>query len=230
MDGFKQGVDDKLKKVITAKFCDRHDKGMKKMTNIRNCMRIIGFTNNENPLKISNKDRRFQIVEVDGDPKEQEYFTQLYKVITDKSVLLKFVDELKERDIPDNLSKNIIETGFKESVASVSIPGHIKFIKEFIKKNYICEMQSSQFYDMYEKFCEKKGWTSKTMTWFGRNMPKIDGIEKNRSNRCVKYCFDKESIVDYLHKNKYICDDMLLEYKYMIQNPEESDVDSDDSL
>ena len=59
---------------------------------------------------------------------------KLYEVITDKSVLLKFVDELKERDVPNNLSKNIIQTGYKESVASVSTPSHIKFIKEFIDK------------------------------------------------------------------------------------------------
>lgn len=231
MDGFKQGVDDKLKKIITAKFCDRHDKGMKKMLNIRNCMRIIGFTNNENPLKISNKDRRFQIVEVRGDPKEHEYFTQLYKVITDKSVLLKFVDELKERDVPDNLSKNIIETGYKESVASVSIPSHIKFIKEFINKDkFQSDLQVSKFYEKYEKFCDKKNWTPKTMTWFGRNIPEIDGIEKKRTPKFIIYKFNREEIVDYLHKNKYICDDMLLEYKYMITEEPDNEIDNDDEI
>jgi len=206
-DGFKSGNEDKLKKIITAPYQIRHDKGLKKIENIRNCMRIIIFTNNKIPLKVSKTDRRFGIFECSDKIPSSEYFTNLYKCMKDKSKLLKFIDQLKKRDVPDIFtSKDIPCTEYKEELSSVSIPliaRYLQFDLEF-KDNVELQITGTDFYKNFKRHITKyERDIDFTMTKFGRDIKEYNGIEKKRSRNGVFYIIKVKEVIDYLKEKNY---------------------------
>jgi len=206
-DGFKTGNEDKLKKVITAPYQIRHDKGLKKIENIRNCMRIIIFTNNKIPLRVSKTDRRFGIFECSDNIPSTEYFIDLYKCMKDKSKLLKFIDELKKRDVPDIFtSKDIPITKYKEELSSVSIPLLARFL-QFNLENYTdneIKISSTDFYKNFKRYITKyEKDIDYTMTKFGRDIKGYNGIEKKRSSGGVYYIISIPKVIQFLKDKNY---------------------------
>jgi len=206
-DGFKSGNEDKLKKVITAPYQIRHDKGLKKIENIRNCMRIIIFTNNKIPLKISKTDRRFGIFECSDNIPPSEYFCNLNKCMKDKSKLLKFIDELKKRDVPDIFtSKDIPCTEYKEELSSVSIPLIAKFLQFYLECSVDEDIQitSTDFYKNFKRHITKyERDMDFTMTKFGRDIKEYNGIEKKRSRNGMYYIIRVKEVINYLKEKNY---------------------------
>jgi len=206
-DGFKSGNDDKLKKKITAPYQIRHDKGLKKIENIRNCMRIIIFTNNKIPLKVSKTDRRFGIFECSDNIPSTEYFTNLYKCMKDKSKLLKFINELKEREIPDIFtSKDIPMTKYKEELSSVSIPLLARYLQFYLECRVEGEIKiiSTDFYKNFKRHITKyERDMDFTMTKFGRDIKEYNGIENHRNRNGVFYIIKVKEVINYLKEKNY---------------------------
>lgn len=207
VDGFKSGNEDKLKKVITGPYQVRHDKCLKKIENIRNCNRIIIFTNNKIPLKVSKTDRRFGIFECSDKIPSSEYFCNFYKCMKDKSKLLKFIDELKKRDVPDIFRiKDIPCTEYKEELSSVSIPLIAKYLQFYLECRVDGEIKitSTDFYTNFKRHITKyERDMDFTITKFGRDIKEYDGIVKKRGRNGVFYIIKIKEVINYLKEKNY---------------------------
>ena len=211
-DGFKQGNDDKLKELITAKYCVRHDKGMKKINNIRNCMRILLFTNGDWSLKVSTTDRRYAIIECCKKLPPPEYFKALGKAVVNKSQLLKLIDELKKRDVPDVFnSTHIPETKYKNELASMTIPNISRFLQDrcetYIDENNVdgeLKIKDKDLHKSLSNFIIRIGGNVGKHNSTNKKLEQYDGISRARSNKGIYWKINVNAVIQSLKdRNEY---------------------------
>ena len=93
------GIIDKIKDSITREDVVMEFKGIDPVV-IKDYCNYIYTTNNINPVKIDEDDRRFQIIECsDKHKNDKAYFTKLRKDMNDKKILKTFYKFLKKRPI-----------------------------------------------------------------------------------------------------------------------------------
>lgn len=89
---------DRLKSTLTDAFLKVNEKFEKKHTE-RFCARFMMFTNNENALPLSEKDRRVYVVRCTNEPKDADYYTTLYGRLKDEAFIAAVWHALGKRDI-----------------------------------------------------------------------------------------------------------------------------------
>ncbi len=82
-DGFTMKED--LKNFITEKNVIINEKGLKQYT-IKNYARLLMFCNNENPVEITEDNRRFWVVKT-GEKQNSQYYDKLYNNIDNSNIL-----------------------------------------------------------------------------------------------------------------------------------------------
>jgi len=181
-----------------------------------NC--YIFFTNNENPIEIDTKERRYAIFESNNKyVKNQEYFKNLYKEINNDQYVKIFFDYLMSLDVKDyDFEKNIPETEIYKNSISSSIPIVAKFLEDLIIKN-IRINKILKIDNIFESFCQYiKDYKFKielNITSFGLQLKKYldNGITKKRISSGFVYIIDFETLKQHLIKLKYMTNDDLFE-------------------
>lgn len=209
-----QKEQEQIKEKITEPMVTWEEKGKQKI-DMKNVMRLIFFTNNNNPIKPSPTDRRMMVIECSNNIPSPEYFKELYDALNNKAQLLGFINFLKKRDLTNwQPPRDRVLTGFHEELSSKSVPHFDKFIIYFIKRDGEgfgeITRRARTFYEDYEDWCKCKNYNPNTMTSFGRQMKKIDGITYVKQNY-VKYTINMTEVVEYLYNRNYICEDEKLE-------------------
>ena len=208
-DGFKTGNDDKMKDLITAEYQSKEDKGMKKINYIRNCMRVLIFTNSEYALKLSSTDRRYCLIKGSSDIPPKEYFDKLGIMMKSKSHLLKFIDELKKRDVPTKFHKSTIPyTQYKHDVASITIPQLSRFLQEKleIKGDKVIKVSRKDFLRRFKHYVALSGNNySKSDQMLGKNiLNNYDGsMIQKRNGAGNYYIIDCAKVIASLKKQNH---------------------------
>lgn len=165
---------DKIKSFITAKNIPFEQKGIDPIM-IRNCSRMLFFTNNDYPVKIEQSDRRFVVAECSTDIKnDTAYFKRLLMAFQDKKATTAFGMFLKQLDISnfDTTNDRPITKLYKE-VQTATTPSEIRY---FVEKTFEDEcfgepMSGEEIYAGYTYWCDmskKKYKPIARQTFLGR--------------------------------------------------------------
>lgn len=214
---------DKIKSFITAKNIPFEQKGIDPIM-IRNCSRMIFFTNNDYPVKIEQSDRRFVVAECSTDIKnDTTYFKQLLDAFQDKLAISAFGLYLKRLDISnfDTTNDRPITRLYKE-VQTATVPSEIRYFVEnqFSDCDFTDEHSGESLYDNYVFWCDnsKKKYRPIAKQTFLSRIVKHDFIlKKKSSSRSRLYVLHKQKMEEFVNNEKMkdeIDDDEEDEFEY----------------
>jgi len=156
-----------IKGFITDPKFNKEIKGVQSET-IDNVCDVIFTTNNPNAIKISQADRRFQVIEPDGSVANNiEFFTPIHIALNDDKVMRHFFEFLKNRDISKFVPTRdrvmtAVQKEFKINTLST--------IQEFAIDLYrdedfdrMKELTYKEFYEKYQIYCANNGKSDKVM-------------------------------------------------------------------
>jgi hypothetical protein len=125
---------DQLKDMITAPTFNYDAKGINSVT-MDNYARMFFTTNNDNPVKIEEIDRRFVVYDCGDDyVGNHEYFEGLIEYCSDPANARAFYEYLKTYDMSGvNLKNRPITDGYKE-MKKASVPIEFSFLESMIEK------------------------------------------------------------------------------------------------
>jgi hypothetical protein len=199
---------DKIKSFITAKNIPYEQKGIDPIM-IRNCSRMIFFTNNDYPVKIEQSDRRFVVVECSPEIKNNTtYFKNLLVAFLDKKATTAFGLFLKQMDLSlfDTTNDRPITKLYKE-VQTATTPSEIRYFveKTFEPEYFKDSMSGSDMYAGYTYWCEmsKKKYKPIAKQTFLSRIKKYDFIlNKKDSDGHQVYNLLKEKLDDFVSQEK----------------------------
>jgi len=142
-----------LKNKITEPLITLQNKYVKPFT-VENYGRYVFFSNQDNPVKVEDTDRRYVIFKTadryarltPGDPVKVKYFGELKSALTDPNVVYSFMRFLRDRDIADINWEDRPMT--KSYVISREL--NIPIFAEFLEK-YCFETPGVQFVDNFNQ-------------------------------------------------------------------------------
>lgn len=206
---------DKIKSFITAKNIPFEQKGIDPIM-IRNCSRMIFFTNNDYPVKIEQSDRRFIVVECSTDIKNNTaYFKTLLSAFQDKKATTAFGLFLKQLDISkfDTTNDRPITKLYKE-VQTATTPSETRYFVEnkFETLDFNDAMSGDDVYAGYTYWCDmsKKKYKPIARQTFLTRIKKYDFVlsSKNSSgNQVYKLLQSKLEEFKFEERNKDELDD-----------------------
>ena len=128
-------INENIKDAITRNETNIHNKMMKPYT-VKDACNFIFLTNNDNPIKIPNDDRRFFCVEMSSKyANNTEYFSNLHNELDKEEYLNSFYDFFKNIDISNyDFISNRPVSDMYDDMRELNIPVVIRFLE-----NYICD-------------------------------------------------------------------------------------------
>ncbi len=210
------GYENKFKSIITEPTIEIQYKGQEPFT-VNSFHRFIATSNDDIPIKTTTNDRRKLIIESSNELiGNVDYFNKLNDLIIDKDLQATFYNYLINRPSVDTFfkvgSKNKPITEIQQEL-QIYFKDHIELFTTYIINklyeydNECFNIQGSNLYKHYVKFCETNKFDTYTLTKFGLKFTKyingIEGIEKKKTN-CIKYEFIFEKLKDYLDESN-IC-------------------------
>jgi len=202
---------DNIKNAITCDNNTIEHKGQKPYSN-KNHITYIFLANAKNPVTISPSDRRFCAVECCNTyANDKDYIMPLIKELESGEYDRLFYDYLMKVDLSTvSFTTDRPETSFYKDLKEINIPVVARFLESFLMfddstKNVI-DAPSNAMYNAFNEWKTSNGYTkvAHTSTRFGLDMKEYGGITKVRSGKGVKYVINKEELLNFLTKKKYI--------------------------
>lgn len=169
---------EKIKDSITREDVLMEFKGIDPIL-IKDYCNYIYTTNNINPVKIDEDDRRFQIIECsDKHKNDKAYFTKLRKDMNDKKILKTFYKFLKERNIEEfDIVNDRVITEATLDIHEINKEPIIDFIEyifyEEEYKFYKREYKMKELYADYKTYMSGRGYNNYSNDrYFGKLMKK----------------------------------------------------------
>jgi len=221
---------DKIKKFITEEKRKINEKNVKAYHE-SNYARVFIFSNNNNPIKIEENDRRF-VAFKGGKPKERSFYNKLHNYRTNKKVLTYIYYKLMNIDLTEfDIKKRVITKAYKDMQNNNRNPIY-DYLYEMINDNTIKEnldglihkttknilFRPKQFYSQYKKYLENNNHTSILKNFNIRN---IKSTLLNMEMTFKKYKIDNKT-TDYYSFNqenllKYMTDNNLIDTEEVIE-------------
>jgi len=220
---------DLLKNVITAEKI-RWERKEIDAINLNNCARYFYLSNNDIVVKISPSDRRFVVFQCANDfVKNQDYFTKLSSAFNDDNMVKAFYDYLMNIDLSMFKKDDRPITDAYKEIQQASLPPFIHFVNNLVEDyeykkelsngtkldqeqrdncfneyKFIKEQTAMEVFHFFNKWKENNGYDKVEMntTKLGRELMKIEGIERRKTKTHNRYIFDYEKIKIYI-KDKY---------------------------
>ena len=194
-------INENIKCAITAVTNTIEHKGMKPYKNT-NHIEYIFLTNNDNPIKVSQGDRRFCGIECNNDIcNDKEYFDALRNEMDCGRYDKAFYNYLLNIDVInyDFTNKRPV-TKFYNDMKELNTPTIALFLESIVMNqpdNY--KIQSSLLFKQYTEFIATFHFkTQPTLTNFIITIKKIDGIEQKRNMIARFIHFDVMKLREYL--------------------------------
>lgn len=178
---------DKLKDLITNPTVNYEKKGKDSIV-LPNLANFIFTSNNANALTVSTDDRRFVLFNCSDQYKgNQQYFKDLGEQLVRPEVIRAFYDFLMARDLskyPNSFEHNRPITDYYQEVQLNSIPVISRFFSALVNSNYPePQIAAREMYKNYVQFHTSGNYKFLlTETSFGREIKKVSGITKRKSN------------------------------------------------
>lgn len=212
-----------LKHLITEETMTIEKKGIDGET-IHNYIRLLFFTNNDTPLKISESDRRYAVFEAsDKYIGNVSYFKNLHAKLSDKVYMRRFYDALMSLDISDwNASADRPQTDIYKEMKMANIPPLKRFMRQYIEERVwsdasstggmddnprteLIEVLGADLYKEMRRWCcrtriaiGRDGETTISITKFGRDLKKLPGITSDRTRKGRMYTINTEEALSGL--------------------------------
>ena len=216
------GSSSQLKNKITEPRITLTNKYVKPFE-VENYGRYIFFSNQDNPVKIEDTDRRYVVFKTsdkysrltDDDPIKINYFRDLLKAMSDPSVIAGFMKYLKDRDIADiNWANRPMTESYKLS-RELNIPIFAEFIEKYCFDtpgitftNNITQTTKSQFFAEFNKFLDRSrntGLTMKERTFYIECKKHAFIVSKQESGTGIRFYFINRGIAfEYLKTNRFL--------------------------
>jgi len=201
-------LSDKIKASITNELNTIEKKGYELFTNT-NCISYIFLSNNKNPVKVSENDRRFVIFECNGKiANNHEYFTALNKEIESKEYDKIFYDLLMTTpidgyDFTNNRPKTNAYNNIKEATKSPIISFYEDLIFKFNESFLI---GGSEFYSKFTTFLKSNNFNYEyNNTKFGIELKQYETyIIKTRTKKGIYYNIKINELKNHLITTKQI--------------------------
>ena len=200
---------EEIKDSLVAETLTIQRKGFDSFT-ITNNTGFIFITNNFNVLNISEKDRRFVLLDI-GDKNAQnvDYFKPLIEEMNSGKYDFEFYNYLLNLDIKGyDFQKERPITEYYKEIQTLSRPVIIDFLIDLYENNINnkeIKQKSSNFFDNFNIFIDNGGFNYKlTQTKFSILIKKYDFIEYRRTSKGIYYFINIEKLKSYLISKNYI--------------------------
>jgi hypothetical protein len=125
-------------------------------------VRYFLTSNDVNPIKIEQGDRRFCIIQSPAERQDKAYFDKLYKDMADESVIYSLYQYFLSRDISNVNFDERPQSAYLEDLQEYSCPPTISFLQTLFEGNVLdAEKCTSigKLYSQYENYCRENGVT-----------------------------------------------------------------------
>ncbi len=185
-------ANDKIKSFITAPKVGFERKGIDSI-DIKNCGRMIFFTNNDYPVKIEQNDRRFVVAECSNDIRNNtEYFKALLKAFNNNTMVKSFALFLKNRDISNfDPTNDRPITEIYKSIQTATIPMEQRFFKEYTGFDYGNIVQGKDIFSMFSNWSRLNGKSPMNEQTFISRMKNYEFITTKRDDNKRCYIIDE---------------------------------------
>jgi hypothetical protein len=200
-------ANDKIKGFITAPKIPYEKKGIDPV-DIKNCARMIFFTNNDFPVKIEQSDRRFVVSECSSDVKNNTaYFKTLLNAFNDKKLIWSFAQFLSNRNIAewDPVNDRPITKIYKQ-IQKATVPSDMRFFLDYSRFIYgenETPYTGKDLYEFYTMFCKclPKQMTPITEMTFLKRLKEYPFLKKTKGVNKNTYEIVKKDHEEYITKN-----------------------------
>ena len=190
---------------------------------VENYGRYIFFSNQDNPVKVEDTDRRYVIFKTSekyakltpGDPIKVDYFNSLRRAMDDPNVVFSFIQYLREVNITDvNWEDRPLTESYKLS-RELNIPIFAEFIEKYCFEtdnitftNNITRTIKAHFFVEFNKFLERTKNSSLTMKerTFYIECKKYSFISQTQGNenRIRMFIINRALAFEYLKTNRFL--------------------------
>lgn len=200
-------ANDKIKGFITAPKIPYEKKGIDPV-DIKNCARMLFFTNNDFPVKIEQSDRRFVVSECSSDVKNNTtYFKRLLNAFNDKKLVWSFAQFLLKRNIAewDPVNDRPITKIYKQ-IQKATVPSDARFFLEYSRFIYgenDTPYTGKDLYEFYIMFCkcQPKPLSPITEMTFLKRLKEYPFLKKTKGMNKNTYEIVQKDHEDYKLKN-----------------------------
>lgn len=217
-----------MKRSITAPTYNHEEKGGRPFT-VRNFTRFLFTTNNNNPVKAEQGDRRYMIEDTSSEKfGDKDYFNGLFAYANNECNLKAIYDYLMSIDLTGiNWITDRPKNEAYQSLQSLYVDASSKFLINVCKLCVKSELVKSgkELYDMFDMWCEKNipNRTSAVLspTMFGVGMGRLavdalSGVVKTRSAHGVVYKVNVDMLREYYTKrNTYDLEYNFQSFKFL---------------
>jgi len=190
---------DKLKDLITNDTLNYEQKGKDSIV-LDNLVNLILTTNNENALTVTPGDRRFSLFRCNSKfVRDTAYFDDLRAHLNRPDVARAFYQFLMQRDISKYSSTGFQDkrpiTKYYEETRLNGISVLSRFMSAMVNGVMQRIYKARDLYNLFTKF-HTNGNYKFVMTEhaFGRELQRMPGVERKRTNACVLYTTDADTI------------------------------------
>lgn len=210
---------DKIKSYITAPTIPFEKKGID-IINIRNCGRMIFFTNNDYPVKIEPSDRRFVVSECSSDIKNNTvYFKALIKAFNTPYMVKSFALYLKTRNIEnfDTTNDRPITQIYKE-IQTATVPSEERFFVNFDEFEFNKDYSGKEIYALYTYWASNNRIKSPIVDkTFLIRIKKYDFVEYRRTSIGRFYTLDEKQLTGFIQTKQDKEDEEDEDYEFPIE-------------
>ncbi len=215
-------ANDKIKGFITAPKVPYEKKGIDGV-DIKNCARMIFFTNNEFPVKIEQSDRRFVVSECSSDVKNNTtYFKQLLNAFNNNKMVWAFSQLLLNRNIAewDSVNDRPITKIYKQ-IQKATVPSDMRFFLDYSRFIYGENESPYTGKDLYEFYimfckCQPKPLSPNTEMTFLKRLKEYPFLKKTKGREANTYQIVEQEHKEYILKNTEGAEeeDVMDDFKY----------------
>ena len=221
---------DKLKKFITEEKRKINEKNVKSYHE-SNWSRVFAFSNNNNPIKLEENDRRFVVFKA-GKPKDRSFYNKLHSYRTNKKVLTYIYYQLMNIDLTEfDIKERVITKAYKDMQNNNRNPIY-DYLYELINDGKIKEeleglihkttknilFKPTIFYSQYKNYLQQNNHTSILKNFNSRNTKSIllnmdMSFKKYKINNKTTdyYSFNQDNLLKYMIDNNLINTDEVIE-------------------
>lgn len=211
---------EQIKNMLTSPNYNYEQKGVTPIT-LKNFNRVVNTTNNLNPIKITEQDRRnFVVKSSDEKLGDKEYFDNLVAYFEDEANQKAIFEYLKSIDISNvNWIRDRPITEIYRNIQEANVPIHIKCFKWLVETNsddtvlrYTGEGLLEQYLEFLKK-CNYPATLSMNDTTWGITIRQYIGIfiQKKRGAKGMGYSIKVGEMRKWLIEKKYMMDYMIQE-------------------
>ena len=179
---------DAIKSPITDRTFQCEEKGMKPRTVI-NTNNFIITTNHEDSLRLTNDDRRFQVIRVsDKYVKHTEIMEPFWSENWTKELFDNLFTYYMKLDLTDYKRTEIINTEDKDDIIEASKASYELFFdenSELFKDGWVC----NDAYRNYKRYCEENGFRPFASNTFGLKLRSLCDRKRARVNGGLEWIY-----------------------------------------